>query len=422
MRLKKTMPMNLNTKQYPKAVAYKKWMLVAGGALIVFVVILFMYNLSHQNTKKKGEKDSSAENQHQNITLASAQDTDWLNRVHKAPVSVAGNASTMIAPIDSTGAAPLSNGGGNAGPTTSPTEAPAKSEADIARDKALLETYQKQMEAREKAMMVPISANQLVGKDADSTGAGRLASAGNISNAALSGNAGLSSDPNGQASKEAFMDKAKNNEEDVYLDKSMIKPKSPYELQAGTLIPGILVTGINSDLPGQIVGQIRQNVYDSITGDNVLIPQGAKVVGLYDSKVTYGQERVLVVWKRIIYPNGDSLDLSGMPGIDLSGYAGFKDEVNSHFGKIFGSILLISTMSAGAQLSQPNNSNNDNNDYPTVGQTMAQSLGTNISDFGTKLADKNLGIQPTLVIRPGYLFNISVTKDIVFPGPYKEAY
>jgi type IV secretion system protein VirB10 len=127
----------------------------------------------------------------------------------------------------------------------------------------------------------------------------------------------------------------------------------------------------------------------------------------------------LIVWKRIIYPNGQSIDLEGMPGVDMNGYAGFNDKVNNHYMKIFGSVILMSIISAGAQLSQPDNSN-DNNSNPTVNQTLAASLGVNIMNTSNTILQKNLGIQPTLEIRPGYLMNVSVTKDIVFPGEYEE--
>jgi type IV secretion system protein VirB10 len=180
-----------------------------------------------------------------------------------------------------------------------------------------------------------------------------------------------------------------------------------------------LITGINSDLPGQITAQVRSNVYDSIAGNYLLIPQGAKITGLYDSQIAYGQERILVAWKRIIFPNGKSIDLQGMPGVDMRGYAGLHDQVDNHYGKIFGSVILMSLLGAGGQLAQPQNSNNPWQS-PTVGQTVAQSLGTNIANTGTMITSRNINIQPTLEISPGYEFNISVTKDIIFPGSYHE--
>src|SRR5262249_3055341 len=132
-------------------------------------------------------------------------------------------------------------------------------------------------------------------------------------------------------------------------------PQSPYVIQAGTFIPGILITGINSDLPGQIIGQVRSNVYDSIQGRYLLIPQGSKLIGIYDAKIIYGQERVLVAWQRLILPNGQSMELSDMAGVDNSGYAGLTDHVNAHYGKLVSAAILMSVLGAGVQFSESQN-------------------------------------------------------------------
>ena len=153
-----------------------------------------------------------------------------------------------------------------------------------------------------------------------------------------------------------------------------------------------------------------------MSGKYLLIPQGTKIVGRYDSQIVYGQERVLVVWHRLLFPNGQSLSLEGMPGVDMRGYAGFADQVNNHYLKIFGSVLLMSVMSSGAQLSQPENNNMNNN--PNISQTLAASVGSNMALTMDQITRKNLNIQPTLEIRPGYIFNIMVTKDLVFETPY----
>lgn len=211
----------------------------------------------------------------------------------------------------------------------------------------------------------------------------------------------------------------KQNEisQDHYLSSKVSVPISPYELKAGTIIPGILISGINSDLPGQIIGQVRSPVYDTISGQYLLVPQGTKLIGVYDAQIVYGQERLLVAWQRMIFPNGHSLDLQDMPGVDLSGYAGFNDRVDHHYTKVFGSVLLMSGLSAGAQLSQPAQTQTLLTP-PSVNQMLAQSVGTQIANTSARLLNKNLNIQPTLKIQPGYLFNIHVTKDMVFPGPY----
>ncbi|MCI0546387.1 MAG: conjugal transfer protein TrbI, partial [Candidatus Rokubacteria bacterium] len=128
---------------------------------------------------------------------------------------------------------------------------------------------------------------------------------------------------------------------------------SRYEVEAGTIIPAVLLTGLNSDLPGQLIAQVREPVFDTETGQHLLIPQGVRLIGFYDHQVAYGQERVLVTWKRVLFPNGASLSLKdGMPGTDAMGAAGFNDQVNHHLVRVFGNALLLSVISAGVQLSQ----------------------------------------------------------------------
>jgi type IV secretion system protein VirB10 len=214
---------------------------------------------------------------------------------------------------------------------------------------------------------------------------------------------------NDQTGKRDFLAQSGSTGGDDYLAASIQHPKSPYEVQAGTVIPATMIGGIDSDLPGEVIGQVRENVYDSATGNYLLIPQGSRLVGIYSSAVTYGQTRVLVAWNRLIYPNGDSIDLGQMPGSDVGGYAGFNDEVNNHYSRIFSSAILASLFSAAAQLSQPQNSNGT----ITSTQILAASLGQQANTVGTMLISRGLDIQPTLTIRNGYLFNIMVTKDMV---------
>lgn len=169
-----------------------------------------------------------------------------------------------------------------------------------------------------------------------------------------------------QAQKRAFMSEAA--EATSYSSSRLQAPQSRTELKAGTVIPAVMIGGIKSDLPGQIVGQVSRNVYDSTTGRYLLIPQGSRLVGTYDSTVGYGEKRLLVAWKRLILPDGSSFDLGAMPGADSAGYAGFKDRVNTHFAKAMSSALMVSLFSAGIQLSQPQAANGEN---VSSGQTAA---------------------------------------------------
>lgn len=216
---------------------------------------------------------------------------------------------------------------------------------------------------------------------------------------------------NGQMQKRAFL--SGTSEANTYLahqKKAAIAPSQ--EIKAGWVIPGVMISGMNSDLPGQIIGQVREAVYDSATSTQCLIPPGSRLVGLYDSGVTLGQTRALAVWQRIIYPDGSSISLDKMPGADQGGYAGFTDQVNNHYLKIFGAGAVLSIFSAGIQLSQPQASNGEN--Y-SAQQTISGAIGQQMGQIGMQMAQKNMNIQPTLEIRPGYQFNIMVTKDILLP-------
>lgn len=223
-------------------------------------------------------------------------------------------------------------------------------------------------------------------------------------------NGGMDQDPNRQDHKRAFL--SQSPELETYLKHTRTPPISSMEIKAGTIIPAVMISGINSDLPGQIIGQVRENVYDTATGQHLLIPAGARLVGTYDSTVTMGQERVLVAWRRIIYPDGSSVSLDLMPGADTSGYAGFNDKVNNHYWRIFGNALMLSLFSAGIQLSQPE-PRGDN--YYDSQQILAAEIGRQMGQLGMEMARRNMMIQPTLEIRPGYRFVVMVTKDIVLP-------
>ena len=189
------------------------------------------------------------------------------------------------------------------------------------------------------------------------------------------------------------------------------RPTSPYTLFAGTVIPGVLITGINSDLPGQIEGQISQNVYDTVRGEHLILPQGTKLLGAYDSRVTYGQSRVLVVWTRIIRPDGSNIDLEGMPGVDLSGYAGVTGDVDRHLGRILTAVILGSLIQAGTSAGT---SYTD----PSFSDRARQGAGQGVNEATQQIVRKELQLQPTIKVRPGERFAVFTTRDITIP-PYE---
>ncbi|MBY0239870.1 MAG: TrbI/VirB10 family protein [Burkholderiaceae bacterium] len=200
------------------------------------------------------------------------------------------------------------------------------------------------------------------------------------------------------------------------LDSQLQSPRSPYELRAGFIIPAILISGINSDLPGQIIGQVSQDVYDTATGKWKLVPQGSRLIGEYSSDVAYGQARVLIAWQRIIFPDGKALDIGAMPGADSAGYAGFNDRVNNHYFRLFGSALLMSGVTAGIALSQRDELYSSRLNARSA---MTEALGQHLGQATAQMITRNMGIAPTLEIRPGYRFNVVVIKDLTFSKPYK---
>ena len=205
-------------------------------------------------------------------------------------------------------------------------------------------------------------------------------------------------------------------------------PKSPYLLRTGAVIPAILITGINSGLKGFIEAQVSENVYDTATGKFLLIPQGARLFGAYNNAIVYGQKRVLVMWNRITFPDGKTLDIGSMSGTDFAGYSGFKDQVDNHLLRLFGSALLMSAITAGINLSQQGFMGGMFGGYGYGGgmygmnssSVLSQSLGQGMGEAMQRLFQRNLNIAPTLKIRPGYPLNVMVSKDLTFSKPYRN--
>ena len=208
---------------------------------------------------------------------------------------------------------------------------------------------------------------------------------------------------NGQDRKLAFVNAAADKRT-VSPDR-LRAPASPYVVQAGTLISGALLTGIRSDLPGQITGQVTENVYDSPTGRYLLIPQGAKLIGIYDSQVTFGQSRVLLVWTRLMMPNGQSIVLDRQQGADPQGFSGLQDEVDNHWGELFKAALLSTLLSVGSEAGTSGQEN-------SLIQAIRKGASNSISQTGQEIVGRQLNIQPTLTIRPGFPIRVIVNRDL----------
>ncbi|WP_315927420.1 IncP-type conjugal transfer protein TrbI [Mesorhizobium sp. SP-1A] len=229
-----------------------------------------------------------------------------------------------------------------------------------------------------------------------------------------SGLLGQNADPNGQTWKEDFFNQ--DIKDLGYLPNQVVPQFSPYELKRGSVIPATLITGLNSDLPGRITAQVSQNVYDSATGYRLLIPQGAKLFGRYDSKVSFGQERVLVVWTDLIFPDGATLQIGGMAGTDAEGYGGFKDKVDRHLLRTFGSAALVAIIGTGIDMAMPQSSTLAT--QSTASDAARRNFAESFGRVAEQTISKNLNVQPTVRIRPGYKFNVLVDQDIIFPSSY----
>jgi type IV secretory pathway VirB10-like protein len=191
-------------------------------------------------------------------------------------------------------------------------------------------------------------------------------------------------------------------------------PASSFVVQAGNVIPASLLTGIRSDLPGQITAQVTENVYDSPTGRFLLIPQGARLIGIYDSQVAFGQSRVLLVWTRLIMPNGRSTVLERQPGADTAGFAGLEDEVDNHWGALFRAAVLSTLLGVGSELGSTSGTGSNSDVISALRRGSSESL----NQTGQKIVQRNLNIQPTLTIRPGFPVRVIVNRDLVLE-PYK---
>ena len=219
-----------------------------------------------------------------------------------------------------------------------------------------------------------------------------------------------SSDPNLQNSKTAF---ASNPvEEDIYNPHNLQDPVSPYQVMTGTVIAASLLTGLNSDLPGTVLAQVTQPVYDTATGQHLLIPQGSRLIGRYDSRVSFGQARALLVWDRILFPDSTSIQISALPGTDQSGFSGLSDRVDNHYGRLLGAIGLATILGVGSELTF-------GDDESDLVEAIRDSVQDSTNQAGQRIVDRNLNIQPTIRVRPGWPLRVIVTQDLIL-RPFQQ--
>lgn len=196
----------------------------------------------------------------------------------------------------------------------------------------------------------------------------------------------------------------------IYNPHQIQDPVSPYEVMAGTLIAASLITGLDSDLPGQVVAQVTQNVYDTVSGKILLIPQGSRLVGTYDSVVAFGQSRALLVWQRIIMPDGSSIQIENLPATDTSGYSGLEDQVDFHTWQLIKGVAISTLLGVGSELAISGQSD--------LLLSIRSSTQDSVNQAGQQITQRNLNIQPTIKVRPGWPLRVIVHKDLVL-RPYR---
>jgi type IV secretion system protein TrbI len=204
-------------------------------------------------------------------------------------------------------------------------------------------------------------------------------------------------------------------EKEIYNPHRLQTPVSPYQIMAGTIIAASLVTGVNSDLPGFVIAQVTENIFDSVRGRILLIPQGSRLIGKYDNVVAFGQDRALVIWQRIIMPDGTSIVIDNLPATDTGGYAGLTDDVDVHTWKLLKGIALATVLGVGNSLAFGSASGDSD-----IVKALRESTGQTTNRAGQRLIERQLNVQPTITIRPGWPLRVIVHKDIVL-RPYRTS-
>ena len=377
--------------------------------LLAGLVGLIVYGISTAGHRRPANANTA------NLTKASEQQTPWWNSIPNAQPSAL-RLPTLPAPAQ---VPPLLKQAENSVhvPALAPISATQMQAAQLAHERE-----ERRRALLDAAQAAPVMVRLNESGTPELAGATQPAPGSLPSPTAASGTAGNASQSRAAESadeRDTSLTSAASASRDRILAARQEDP-SPYELHAGSVIPAVLLTGINADLPGTIVAQVRNDVFDSVTGRYLLIPRGTRLVGTYDNRIVQGQRRVLVAWTRLLYADGSSVDLLSMPGTGEAGYAGFGANVDEHLNKVFTSAVLLSIIGAGAQLSQPQQSSSL---YaaPSVGQTIAGAVGQQIGNTSIQLTQRQLEVPPTLEVPPGYLFNVLVDRDIVLTAPYGEA-
>jgi len=296
----------------------------------------------------------------------------------------------------------LEAGGGAVAPAPA-TMTPAEQAAEAERQRLAAQAHQ----AREAGVMVQSS-----GRSENGPATGTEAVAAPIpaptDTAAADRSGKLALDPDrDQNNQQRKLDLGGHNATDsIYDTHNLQTPASPYEVMAGSVIAASLITGLDSDLPGTVIAQVTENVFDTVTGRILLIPQGSRLIGKYDSVVAFGQKRALLVWQRIILPDGSSIQIDNLPATDAAGYAGLQDKVDFHTWQLLKGVALSTLLGVGTQISI-------GDDRGDLIRAIRESSQQSTSQAGQQIVSRELNVQPTIRVRPGWPLRAIVQKDLV---------
>ncbi|CCW19396.1 Conjugative transfer protein TrbI [Sphingobium indicum BiD32] len=283
-----------------------------------------------------------------------------------------------------------------------PPMGPAAGQPDP-RLAAAEQARQRVMQERESARASKLFLGAEGARSASAANAGDGAQTARAVSAGDGAGAAPAAQPTGQAAKRAFLQNGGNRA--VVSNERIMAPASAYMVQAGSVIPAALITGIRSDLPGQITAQVTQNVYDSATGRILLIPQGSRLIGDYDSEVSAGQNRVLLAWDRLILPGGRSILLDRQPGADAAGMSGLQDKVNYHWGNMLKAAMVSTLLGAGTQLVAQGDDE--------LTRALRYGMQDTINQTGRQVVQREINVPPTLTVRPGFAIRVVITRDLV---------
>lgn len=382
----------------------KVW--AAGGTVVAIGIGLAIYALA-QSPGGGGDGSTSSEtsidSKNKPVTPTSVKGgDDQIDQLIK---------STSVATVPKIEAAEAPTTTGESVPSIGGTNTTIKPQVDTQQNTQQSDLQQQIQQAKNQAILKRVNAKY------SAYGSKSMMGGINGKTNASGGTVDIAISPSG-VGKNNSSEVYSKTENKAYSSSKLIPAKSPYELKATSIIPCVMISGLNSEKPGDIAAMVSENVYDTRYGRYLLIPMGTKIYGTYSNNVSYGDNRIAVAWQRLSYPNADSFDLQGLPGSDLAGFSGFSDQVDNHYWQLFGTSFVMGVITAGMQYSQ--NSTNPttqagayNYGNPTIGQTMAGSLGQQLGQTGLQVTQKVLNVAPTIIIRQGMQFNIMIAADLV---------